>query len=86
MEFRVLGPVEASYEGRLVRLGAAKERSLLALLLLRRNQVVPVDALVEELWEGDSPESAVVALRVHVSRLRKSLGTVGAATDPGVRA
>jgi DNA-binding SARP family transcriptional activator len=40
MEFRILGPVEVSDDGRVVRLGGGKQRAVLALLLLNANRVV----------------------------------------------
>src|ERR671922_1381152 len=73
-EFRVLGPVEALVDGRPIDLPAAKPRSLLALLLLKRNRVVSVDELISELWNGEPPETATKALQVYISQLRKALG------------
>jgi len=73
MEFRILGPLEVWDEGGEVPLGGPKPRSLLALLLLHPNEVVPADRLIDELWGEDSPERAAAALRVNVSRLRKAL-------------
>jgi DNA-binding SARP family transcriptional activator len=73
MELRILGPLEVWAEGGEVSLGGPKQRALLALLLLHPNEVVPTDRLIEELWGGDSPERAAAALRVNISRLRKSL-------------
>jgi DNA-binding SARP family transcriptional activator len=60
-----------------VPLRATRLRHLLSLLLLHRTEASSVDRLVEELWEGQPPESATAALRVHVSRLRKVLAAVG---------
>jgi DNA-binding SARP family transcriptional activator len=73
MEFRILGPLEVWDGGCEVSLGGRKPRALLALLLLHPNEVVPVDRLIDELWGEDSPERATAALRVNVSRLRKTL-------------
>jgi DNA-binding SARP family transcriptional activator len=73
LEFRILGPFEAWDERRELSLGGPKPRALLALLLLRPNEVVPADRLIDELWGEDSPEDAAAALRVNVSRLRKVL-------------
>jgi len=73
MEFRILGPLEVWHEGCEVSLGGHKPRALLALLLLHPNEVVPADRLIDELWGEDSPERAAAALRVNVSRLRKTL-------------
>src|SRR5215218_6033685 len=73
MEFRILGPLEVwDGEGE-VSLGGPKPRALLAGLLLHPNEVVPADRLIDELWGEDSPGDAAAALRVNVSRLRKSL-------------
>src|SRR5439155_2335754 len=74
MEFRILGPLQVLDEGRELPLGGAKQRSLLALLLLQPNRVVSRDRLIDELWDTAPPETARTALQVHVSGLRKSLG------------
>ena len=73
-EFRVLGPVEAAVDGRVVPLPAAKPRALLAVLLLALNRVVPVHELVADLWSDEPPETATKALQVYVSQLRKAIG------------
>ena len=73
MEFRILGPLEVWDEGGEVSLGGRKPRALLAVLLLRANEVVPADRLIDELWGQDLPDRAAAALRVNVSRLRKAL-------------
>src|SRR6478672_1004125 len=74
MEFRILGPLEVEEEGRLLKLGGAQPRALLALLLLHANEVVSRDRLIDELWDGQAPETAATAIQVHVSQLRKVLG------------
>ena len=74
MEFRLLGPLEVADDGRLLALGGAKQRCLLAILLLHANQVVSADRLIDELWPDASPATAVRTLHVSVSRLRKELG------------
>jgi DNA-binding SARP family transcriptional activator len=55
-------------------LGGRKQQAVLAVLLLRANEVVPVDVLIEEVWGGESPLSAKAGLHAYVSRLRRSLG------------
>ena len=79
MEFRILGPLEVVHQGRSVVLGGARERALLALLLLSANRVVPSERLVEDLWAGSPPEAAAQALRACVFRLRKALRAAGGA-------
>lgn len=74
IEFRILGPLEAREDGRLIELGRQKQRALLALLLLRRGELVSTDALVEGLWGEEPPRTARAALQNAVSQLRAALG------------
>jgi ABC-type transport system substrate-binding protein/DNA-binding SARP family transcriptional activator/streptogramin lyase len=74
LEFRVLGPFEAARDGRTLDLPAGKPRALLALLLLRRGEVVSVDALVDELWGEHPPQTAAKNVQGYVARLRRTLG------------
>jgi YVTN family beta-propeller protein len=73
MQFGLLGPVEVEEEGRFIALGSAKQRALLAILLLHVNEVVSRDRLINDLWGERPPESAPHSLEVYVSRLRKTL-------------
>ena len=74
MEFRLLGPLEVVEHGRVLELGGARQRALLAVLLLHANEVVSVDRLIDELWGRTPPATAAKSLQVYVSRLRKELG------------
>ena len=74
IEFRVLGPVEARRGGARLELGGAKRRALLALLLLRANEVVAAERLILDLWGEAAPETTANTLQVNVSQLRKLLG------------
>jgi ABC-type transport system substrate-binding protein/DNA-binding SARP family transcriptional activator len=76
-EFRILGPLEVSLDGRPVRIGGPRQRALLALLLLSANRIVSRDHLTDELFRDAPVDGADHALRVQVSRLRKALGPVG---------
>lgn len=71
--FRALGPIEAVVGGRLVDLGAPKQRALLALLVSKVGQPVGVDMIVEELWAGSPPRSAIASLQAYVANLRRVL-------------
>jgi YVTN family beta-propeller protein len=75
MEFRVLGPLEVLDDGRLVDVGGAKQRMVLAVLLLQANRVVSSDQLIEAVWDGRPPVTAQKTLQVYVSQLRKALGS-----------
>ena len=74
MEFRILGPLEVLSDGQALDLGGQKHRVLLALLLLEANRVVSRDRLIDALWEEEPPDTAVKALQVYISQLRKQLG------------
>ena len=55
-------------------LGGPKQRALLAMLLLEAGRVVSLDRLIEALWEGQPPATAVASLQNFVAQLRKALG------------
>jgi DNA-binding SARP family transcriptional activator len=74
MDFRILGPLEVDDGGRPVKPGGARQRALLAILLLHRGEVVSAERIVEDLYGGRPPPTASKSLQAHVSRLRKSLG------------
>ncbi|HZT44885.1 MAG TPA: AfsR/SARP family transcriptional regulator [Gaiellaceae bacterium] len=84
MEYRILGPLEVLAGDRSLPLGGPKQRALLALLLLRANEVVAADELIDRLWQGGGPATAAKVLQVQVWRLRKVLGSdVLATRAPG---
>ena len=74
MDFRLLGPLEVVENGAAIDVGSAKQRALLAVLLLNANRVVSTDALIESLWGERAPGTAAKALQVYVSQLRKAVG------------
>src|SRR5262249_32626166 len=82
IDYRILGPLEGSADGRVIEIGGPELRALLVNLLLRANESVPRDVLVHELWGEQPPAGAQHSLDVYVSRLRKSLD--GAANGPVV--
>ncbi len=73
MEFRLLGPLEVVEQGQVVPLARTKERAVLALLLLRPNELVSCDRLVDELWGESAPPTARHTLEAYISRLRVTL-------------
>jgi serine/threonine-protein kinase PknK len=77
LEFRVLGPVEATANSVPLKLGGPKQRALLALLLLQANEVVPRERLIDELWADSPPAAARDTIKVYVGRLRKILAQDG---------
>jgi len=73
MEFRVLGTLEVIEDGDTIIVGRARERALLALLLIHTPSPVTTDALIEALWGEHPPANPAAALQTAVSRLRGAL-------------
>jgi predicted ATPase/DNA-binding SARP family transcriptional activator len=73
LEFRLLGAFEIAAGGRVAVVGSPKQRALLAMLVVHLDRVVPLDAIVEELWGERLPASAGASVQSLVSRLRRSL-------------
>ncbi|WP_052411346.1 AfsR/SARP family transcriptional regulator [Streptomyces sp. NRRL S-118] len=80
--FRALGPLEIVDGDRTVRIAADKQRTILAMLIAHRGSVVSVPALLEELWGGTPPRSAVPNLRTYVMQLRRLLPPADGGTHP----
>src|SRR5829696_306125 len=75
MDVQVLGPVEASVDGRSIPLGGGKPRALLAMLALNGGSVDSTERLIDGLWGEQPPASANKLVQVYVSQLRKALGS-----------
>jgi YVTN family beta-propeller protein len=82
-DYRILGPVEVSAEGRVIEIGGPRLRRLLAILLLHANEPVSRGTLVHDLWGDEPPAGAQGSLEVYISRLRKALGSPVLVTRPG---
>ncbi|MFD5508583.1 BTAD domain-containing putative transcriptional regulator [Streptomyces sp. NPDC127051] len=75
MRYTILGTAQASRDdGSPVAVGGARLRALLTALALRPGRAVPVQLLVEQVWDGDRPADAPAALQALVGRLRRALG------------
>jgi DNA-binding SARP family transcriptional activator len=88
MRFRILGTLEVRAYGDRVTLASPRQQRALAALLLNPNSVVPVERMIDALWEDEPPATAVKQVRNCVSALRSRLGEAGAmiVTDgPGYR-
>jgi DNA-binding SARP family transcriptional activator len=73
VEFRVLGPLEVIHDETASAPPGAKERMILARLLLEPARVVPADALLEAAWPGADPLAAARSLGVRLANLRAFL-------------
>ena len=84
--FAILGPFELrDAAGTTVAFGSDRARTLLALLLLERDQVCGTESLIGGLWGEHPPRSARKNLQTYVWRLRRLLEQVGAARLEGRR-
>ncbi|MEV0643072.1 AfsR/SARP family transcriptional regulator [Streptomyces sp. NPDC050619] len=77
MEYRILGPIRVLDEEGETFLNARKVQALLAVLLIRSNQIVSVDQLIAEIWHDNPPRRASASLHVYVSQVRKFLSRPG---------
>ena len=69
----MLGPLQVVADGETLPLGGVKQRSVLALLLLRAGTVVSQDELVDAVWGESGGVSSVRSLQVYVSNIRRIL-------------
>jgi len=76
VQVRLLGPVEAWSAGIRVNLGPRQQRLVLAVLALEANRLVPVDRLVDLIWDSP-PASARATVQALVSRLRAAFRGAG---------
>lgn len=75
VEFRLLGSVEViEQDNGAISLGGPRQRAVLAHLLLRANNLVPTEVLIDEVWGDEPPEAARNALQAYASHLRKAIG------------
>jgi DNA-binding SARP family transcriptional activator/tetratricopeptide (TPR) repeat protein len=74
VDFRVLGPLHVSSEGRPLNLGGHRQKELVCLLLLHANEVISAEQIIDVLWGEAAPITSRKALQVYVSRLRQLLG------------
>src|SRR5262249_9193475 len=77
LAFRVLGPLEVTYGDADVAIAGARQRALLAYLLLHPNRVVASERLIDELFGDEPPDGALNSIHAGVSRLRRQLTEAG---------
>jgi DNA-binding SARP family transcriptional activator len=73
VEFRVLGPLEVIHNDTASAPSGAKERAILARLLLEPARLVAADALLEAAWPGADPRAATRSFGVRLANLRAFL-------------
>jgi DNA-binding SARP family transcriptional activator/tetratricopeptide (TPR) repeat protein len=80
LEFRLLGPVEVESAGQRIEIGHARQRAVLAVLLLDLGRVVPMDLLIDRIWGDDPPATVRNVIYGYVARLKAALAD---AAEPG---
>ena len=74
MEVRLFGELEAVQGDVAVPVRGAKQRALLALLVLHRGEPVSADRLIDVLWGDGQAANPANALQAQIGQLRRTLG------------
>jgi DNA-binding SARP family transcriptional activator/tetratricopeptide (TPR) repeat protein len=78
VRFRLLGPLEVSFQGRAVTVERPRPRALLAYLALSASRLVTVDGLIEAMWGAGAPATARAQVQADVSAIRRAFREAGA--------
>nr|URG42892.1 PieR [Streptomyces conglobatus] len=73
LQISVLGPLTVWRDGHPVELGPARQRKVLAALLLSPGQAIEPDQLKEMVWPHRPPSAAMASLHSYMSNLRRAL-------------
>jgi basic membrane lipoprotein Med (substrate-binding protein (PBP1-ABC) superfamily)/DNA-binding SARP family transcriptional activator len=77
VRFRLLGSLEVETGSGPIDLGPHKQRSVLAILLLHANEIVPTDRIIDLVWGDSAPRTAEHSVHMYVSQLRKAVADDG---------
>lgn len=77
LRFHILGSLEVTKENQRIAIGGARQRTILALLLLNPGRIVSVDTLVETVWNGRPPATARTQVAICIAALRKRFKSEG---------
>lgn len=75
MFFRLLGPLELATGGKAAGIRSARQRTVLAMLLLDANRVVRLDRITDAIWDDNPPPTAKGQVHTCVSALRELIKT-----------
>ncbi len=73
LAYRVLGAVQVLDEGMELHVGGERQRRLLAMLLVHRNETVSTHRVAHAVFAGEPTPAAETTLRSYVARLRRVL-------------
>ncbi|MGA5559232.1 BTAD domain-containing putative transcriptional regulator [Streptomyces lavendulocolor] len=82
LELGLLGPLEVRWDGQVHEISAPRLRTVLGTLLLRAGQVVPVQHLVDSVWEGRPPADPANQIAACISQLRRRFRHIGCEREP----
>jgi len=85
MDLQLLGPVRALAAGRALPIKRPQQRCVLAALAVDAGRMVPVDVLIDRVWDGARPPRVDRTLHTHISRIRRLLRSAEEAGDGGAR-
>ncbi|MBB3098722.1 DNA-binding SARP family transcriptional activator [Actinoplanes campanulatus] len=83
LRFEILGAVRALRDGVPLDLGPAKQRAVLAVLLLSPGRPVPVHRIVDAVWGDVPPENGTNVVQKYVAGLRRVLDPERSPRTPG---
>ena len=58
LKYSLLGPLEVSHHGERIQIGGQRQQIILATLLLEAGHIVPVNRLIESIWDTAPPATA----------------------------
>jgi DNA-binding SARP family transcriptional activator len=83
LRFEILGDVRVLRNAEPVDLGPAKQRAVLAVLLLQPGRPVPTHQIVDAVWGDEPPENGANVVQKYVAGLRRVLDPDRAPRTPG---
>ena len=73
IRYRLLGPVVALVDERVVELGGPRQRGVLVVLLTQAGSLVPASRIIDAVWGEEPPASAANLVQRSISQLRKAI-------------
>lgn len=73
---RLLGPLSLSVGDKELDLGGTRQRVVLATLALNANRMVPIEQLIDAVWDTSPPTTARAQIQICISGLRRVLSGV----------
>jgi DNA-binding SARP family transcriptional activator len=83
VRFEILGDLRVLRDSTPVDLGPAKQRAVLAVLLLHAGRPVPTHQIVDAVWGDEPPENGANVVQKYVAGLRRVLDPSRAPRTPG---